>query len=165
MIKILELFGDVKIKVYSDGRIETFDHTSFRKNGRKDNRKGRVLNPSVNKYGYHQIVLTENGTRKTYTVHRLVAEAFIDNKEHKPTVNHIDGNKLNNDYRNLEWATHKEQKDHSIKIGLAKENIKALEMANKKRSKPVIFRGSIINQSTKQPEKMEYMGELFSKKG
>ena len=165
MIKILELFGGVKIKVYSDGRIETFDHTSFRKNGRKDNRKGRVLNPSVNKYGYHQIVLTENGTRKTYTVHRLVAEAFLENKDHKPTVNHIDGNKLNNDYRNLEWATHKEQKHHSIKTGLAKENVKALEKANKNRSKPVTFRGKYYKSINEAARENGVHGRVILKEG
>lgn len=58
-------------------------------------------------------------TRKTLNlkVHRLVAEMFI-GKPEKPTVNHKDGNKLNNDMNNLEWATWSENNRHAIKNGL-----------------------------------------------
>lgn len=59
--------------------------------------------------GYSNICL--NG--KTFKVHRLVAIAFIDNPNNKPTVNHIDKNKHNNKLDNLEWATYTEQKNHS----------------------------------------------------
>lgn len=56
--------------------------------------------------------------RKTFLVHRLVAETFIPNPENKPTVNHIDGNKTNNCINNLEWATSHEQSVHSFANGL-----------------------------------------------
>ena len=141
MIKILELFGGLKLKVSSNGEIETFDKTSLRKNGRPDNRKGKVLKPKVDRYGYEVVTLSKNGKRKSYPVHRLVAMAFIDNPLQKETVNHIDGNKLNNSVENLEWATHKEQKAHAIEMGLASKNINALKEANKKRSIPIYFRG------------------------
>jgi hypothetical protein len=141
VVKILELFDGLKVKVHSSGKIETLDRKTIRKNGRIDNRRGRILRPSIDKYGYEQVVLTKNGVRKTYTVHRLVAMAFIDNPMNKPTVNHKDGNKRNNDYKNLEWATHKEQRKHSIKMGLSEKNIKALHVANNRKSIPVSFRG------------------------
>ena len=141
MIKILELFDGLKVKVSSNGEIETFDKTSIRKNGRPDNRKGKVLKPNVDGYGYEAVTLSKNGKRKTYLVHRLVAMAFIDNPLQKETVNHIDGNKLNNSVENLEWATQKEQRAHAIKMGLASKNINALKEANKKRSTPIYFRG------------------------
>lgn len=54
------------------------------------------------------------GGCKAFKVHRLVAEAFIENPDKKPTVNHIDGNRGNNNIDNLEWATQKEQMRHAI---------------------------------------------------
>lgn len=59
-----------------------------------------------------------NKIRKTLLVHRIVAETFIPNIDNKPTVNHIDGNKTNNNVSNLEWATPHEQEVHSFALGL-----------------------------------------------
>ena len=58
--------------------------------------------------------LCKNGKIKYYHIHRLVAEAFIPNLENKPTVDHIDRNKLNNVVSNLRWATYKEQNTNRI---------------------------------------------------
>lgn len=142
MIQILELFEDVKVKVSNDGRIFTLDHKRLRKNGRIDNRKGKELSPAINRYGYKQVVLSRNGIRKTYAVHRLVAMAFISNPENKPTVNHINGDKLDNRVENLEWADWREQKIHAIENGLCTENLKALKNSNKRKARPVIFGGA-----------------------
>ena len=68
-----------------------------------------VIIPSVGKKGYLQVCLTN---KNTYSVHRLVALTFIENKENKPEVNHIDGNKLNNHISNLEWNTTQENLEH-----------------------------------------------------
>lgn len=56
--------------------------------------------------------------KKNYAVHRLVAESFIPNPDRKPIVNHIDGNKLNNDVSNLEWVTAGENRRHAVRTGL-----------------------------------------------
>ncbi len=141
MIKILELSIGKKVKVHSDGNIETFDNKKVRKNGRIDNRKGKILKPKIDKYGYEVITLSNNKIRKSYSVHRLIAQAFIANEENKPTVNHIDGNKRNNNYKNLEWATHKEQKEHSLENNLS--SIDHLIKFNKAKSIKNNFRGHI----------------------
>lgn len=152
MIKILELLPGIKVKIHSSGEIETLNHTKVRKNGRVDNRKGRVLKQKLNRYGYYEITLSSGEIRKTCLVHRLVAKAFIENHNGKPTVNHIDGNKRNNSVDNLEWATHKEQRKHAIETGLAKNNVIALEVANKRKARQVLFCGKLyksINEAAK----------------
>lgn len=73
----------------------------------------RKLKPEETKKGYLRVDLyDENGKRKHYKVHRLVAQAFIENPDGKPQVNHKDGNKHNNSVTNLEWVTDAENKDH-----------------------------------------------------
>ena len=76
-----------------------------------------VLKPSKNnRYAY--VKLYRHSQHKIFRVHRLVALAFIPNPNNKPQVNHIDGNKMNNDSRNLEWCTQAENNRHAIDTGL-----------------------------------------------
>lgn len=56
-------------------------------------------------FRYKQAALCRDGKRKVFSVHRLVAEAFIPNPNNFPCVNHIDFNRENNNYTNLEWCT------------------------------------------------------------
>lgn len=67
---------------------------------------------------YKFVTLLINGKQKRMRVHRLVAETFIDNPDNKPYVNHIDGNRGNNNVTNLEWVTPSENTIHAVKIGL-----------------------------------------------
>lgn len=64
-----------------------------------------LLKPYDNGYGYLVVELRKNGARKHLRVHRLVAEAFVQNLGGYPEVNHKDENKHNNMACNLEWCT------------------------------------------------------------
>jgi hypothetical protein len=74
--------------------------------------KERILTGHPDR-GYLRLELSKNGIKIHRSIHQLVTEAFIPNPLNKPTVNHKDGNKLNNFVWNLEWATHKEQMEHA----------------------------------------------------
>lgn len=76
----------------------------------------RILKSRVHsKTGYVTVILSNNGSKYSRLVHRLVAEAFIENPESKPEVNHIDEDKVNNSVENLEWNTHEENSNHGTK--------------------------------------------------
>lgn len=62
----------------------------------------------------------EKSTQKLFKVHRLVAEYFIPNPNNYPVVNHIDGDKQNSHYTNLEWCSYKQNSVHAVKTGLVK---------------------------------------------
>ena len=85
-----------------------------------------------NNCGYQRVGVRINGKLIRLLLHRVVAEAFLDNTENKRCVNHKDGNKFNNDVDNLEWVTDKENHKHAIDTGLYKKNFKAMLKHNKK---------------------------------
>lgn len=66
----------------------------------------KILTPKTNNRGYLRITLCKDGITKTFSPHRLVAEAFLDNPDNLPCVNHKDENPLNNVVSNLEWCTY-----------------------------------------------------------
>lgn len=79
------------------------------------NKKGRMLKTNINARGYEYCNISTKNVITKVKIHRLVAKYFIDNLYNKDTVNHIDGNKLNNHYTNLEWLTRKENIQHYFK--------------------------------------------------
>lgn len=88
---------------------------------------GLVYNQKSSKYismlpnknvQYLQVSLWKNNQGKNFYVHRLVAEAHIPNPYKLPSVNHKDGNRLNNHVSNLEWVTSSENAQHAVDTGL-----------------------------------------------
>jgi len=90
--------------------------------------KGQKMRPHTTATGYKRITLRvwdgEKRKAKTFYVHRLVAEAHIPNPENKPEINHIDGDKSNNHYTNLEWSSRKENINHAYDNGFYDEKRK-----------------------------------------
>ena len=96
----MEVWKDIKgyegiYQISSCGRVRSLHY-----------KKNKILKLTQDKYGYYQINLCKNNKVKNLKVHRLVAEAFIDNPNNYPEVNHKDENKTNNKIDNLEWCTH-----------------------------------------------------------
>ena len=85
--------------------------------GRFKNNKGIIME---NYKPHHSGYIYVRVNYDKYSMHYLVASTFIENKDNKPTVNHIDGNKTNNAVSNLEWATYPENNLHARKMGLNK---------------------------------------------
>lgn len=87
--------------------------------------EGKIWSRNYNKYlkpdysgEYLRITLCKGGKTKRYLIHRLVATHFVSNPDNKPCVNHIDGDKRNNHYTNLEWVTQSENVKHGFeKLG------------------------------------------------
>ena len=71
-----------------------------------------ILKPYENHKGYLKIGLAKNGKCNKHRVNRLVAQAFIPNPYNLPEVNHIDGNKRNNSFSNLEWVNGEQNRAH-----------------------------------------------------
>lgn len=109
---------DGAYQVSNDGQVRSVARTVIASTGSVYHLKGKLLRPADNGDGYLFVALRCAGKYVQRTVHRLVAEAFIPNPEHKETVNHIDGNKSNNLVANLEWATQAENNTHAIQLGL-----------------------------------------------
>lgn len=84
----------------------------------------KILKQGVRPDGYFDVPLTKAGVTKVYCIHRLVAEAFLENSKNLPCVNHKDCNIKNNDVNNLEWCTFKHNSLHAVYKGRNKQAIK-----------------------------------------
>jgi hypothetical protein len=89
----------------------------------------RILSPKINKHGYPRANLVWQNKAHWYSVHTLVAQAFLGPEEPHMTVNHKNGIKADNRALNLEWADRRRQGEHAVQLGLqgrAKLNLEAV---------------------------------------
>ena len=115
-------------QVSNTGKVRSIDRMLTYRNGVVVFAKGKELyftatkptkrHPNIR----YSVQLWKDNRARLFSVHRLVAIAFIPNPEGKPTVNHIDGNPMNNNVENLEWATYSENEKHAYRMGLVKPN-------------------------------------------
>lgn len=114
-----EVWKDIKgyekyYKVSNKGRIKSLTRkvNDFRGENTKTVNE-RILKQQI-RNGYYVVQLRKKGIRKSYQVHRLVAESFIPNPNNKEIINHLDYNPKNNKVENLAWCTQKENVNYSI---------------------------------------------------
>ena len=88
--------------------VSTWGRVRSRQYSKRHKGTGHLLKIHYDRNGYGQVTFTTKGIRKTYYVHRLVANAFIPNPNNYTDVNHKDENSSNNHVDNLEWISHKE---------------------------------------------------------
>lgn len=104
-------------EVSNIGEVKSLDReVPYRLKGYKQKIKGLLLKQNKKSNGYlHVTLFDRKGNPKYCSTHRLVALYFVENKKKYPQVNHIDGNKLNNHYLNLEWVTQSQNMMHFFK--------------------------------------------------
>ena len=159
-----EIWKDIKgfegrYQVSNLGRVRSLDMVLEGRNWKSSGpfeyqRSGKVLKPLKKRNGYYQVCLRHNGKPKYFSIHRLVALAFIPNPNQLPCVNHKDENKENNfvfvnedctvdyDKSNLEWCTQK----YNSNYGTRKERLRKYAISNVMR--PVVqfdMEGNVID--------------------
>lgn len=112
---MIEIFKE--IEGYENYQVSNYGSVKSLGNGKT--RKEKVLKPFNTTKGYLQVELSKQGKRKNYYVHRLVAQAFLQNPNNYEEVNHKDEDKTNNHVTNLEWCDRK----YNINYGTLKEKI------------------------------------------
>lgn len=116
--------------------------------------KEKVLKLCKNSDGYLQVNLLKDGKAKNIKVHRLVAEAFLDNPDNLPQVNHINECKTDNRVENLEWCDNRYNINFGTRIERATKSISKANTNNHKLSKKVLcVETGLIYQSTRDIER------------
>jgi len=88
------------------GRVRSLDRVVSGKDGCTLSIKGQMMHPTLNTTGYPFVGLRKDGKRGMYTVHRLVAKAFIPNPDNLAEINHKNEDKTDNRVANMEWCDH-----------------------------------------------------------
>lgn len=124
-------------------KIKGYENYYVSDNGKvfsKINGELKEKTPFLSHNGYKRVTLWNNGKQKKYFIHRLVAEYFVKNINNYDSVDHIDENKLNNNYNNLRWTSksynlgRSNAKLNKTKVDYIKKNYKrgnGIEIANK----------------------------------
>ncbi len=116
-IKLKDVKGIYEVSSY--GRVRSVSREVIRKDGVLCHIESKVLKMGISDKGYQKVQLCHYSKMKgNHRVHRLVGFAFIDNPFNYPEINHKNGDKLNNHYKNLEWVTRRMNIRHAIDTGL-----------------------------------------------
>lgn len=127
--KPIQNIGIEGYEASNKGRIRTLGKIIQDSKGRTRKFPAKIMSQSMGggRSKYYQVRFSyDHNKDKLFFVHRLIAETYIPNPDNKPTVNHIDGNKLNNDVNNLEWLSYSENNLHAYKESLKTDNKKII---------------------------------------
>lgn len=102
------------------GNVRSLDRVIITKNKGVKNIKGKVLSRNTPNSSGYLVVDLRGPYNKCEYIHRLVGTAFVSGYDEGKVINHIDGNKLNNNASNIEWVYQFENHAHSYEIGLSK---------------------------------------------
>ena len=119
MEEIWKVIREGYYEVSNLGNVRSIDRYVDNFAGTKSFRKGLVLSFTVTPKGYLAVNFRIENQKENPVVHRLVAIAFLENPLNLPQVNHIDGDKWNNEVTNLEWCTGSGNMYHAYATGLA----------------------------------------------
>ena len=142
-----------------EGLYQVSNTGQVRSLGNNKSKKTKILKTMADTKGYKRLTLYKNSKKKTYKVHRLVAQAFIPNPNDLPEVNHKDENKANNAVWNLEWCTH----EYNMNFGTVKERVSKTKR-NKKhcKAKPILMYtldGQFIKRFDSIADANEFLGK------
>lgn len=123
--------------------------------------KDIILKKRKHKNGYVFAMLYKNGKSKTISIHRLVANTFLKNKNNYECINHINGIKDDNRAINLEWCTYSHNTKEAFRTGLMKPNYKVLRENSKKLSIKVLQIDKITKEIIKEWASMKEAEETL----
>lgn len=146
----MEIWRDIKgyeglYQISNEGRVKSLprEWKCARNESGNRNHNEIIMSPQL-RLNYYRVRLVKDGVGKNKSIHRLVAEAFIDNPDNKPVIDHINGNSIDNRVENLRWCTQKENNGfelHRKNIGKAqlgrKHSEETIEKVRKKLYKPI----------------------------
>lgn len=113
-------------QISTHGRIKSLDRIIYRTKQGDINKKSQIISAHITPKGYCRVQLTKNKKYQNCFIHTLVANHFLDKQEDikNKQVNHIDGNKLNNHFMNLEYLTPSQNLQHAYENNLKKPKVK-----------------------------------------
>lgn len=151
-------------EVSNHGTVRSVDRV-LQVTGQKDRLfKGQLLTIHLNSsVDYPQVKLYKENKGTWFYVHRLVATAFLPNPLNKPEVNHINGDRTNNDIANLEWSTSSENSYHAVSTGLRTYTSRLTEEEFLECLHAVIEGESYLSLSKRVPYKVPYLSTKLRK--